>query len=294
MSGRREPIPYKTLARQITIVENEINGHLKILEQLPSNLNTPVIGITGPPGSGKSTLVNALIKTLIQQQKRVGIVAIDPSSPFNYGALLGDRVRMNDFFNNENVYIRSVASRGSLGGLSDKIIEITDVMRSADFDYIFIETVGVGQSEVEIAGLADITVVVLNPGTGDDVQMIKAGILEIANIYVINKADLDGTNSLEQFLTKLIHGTKSLSNIPIIKTIATNFEGVEELFDSIKNEQSKNKNIEKKAMLLTNKLLHLIQKKQTQHINIKYLQVHIENALKNGEFNLYQFLNRFN
>jgi len=192
MSGRREPIPYKTLARQITIVENEINGHLKILEQLPSNLNTPVIGITGPPGSGKSTLVNALIKTLIQQQKRVGIVAIDPSSPFNYGALLGDRVRMNDFFNNENVYIRSVASRGSLGGLSDKIIEITDVMRSADFDYIFIETVGVGQSEVEIAGLADITVVVLNPGTGDDVQMIKAGILEIANIYVINKADLDG------------------------------------------------------------------------------------------------------
>lgn len=294
MSARRETISFSKLARQITIVENELDGHLQILQLLNSNFTTPVIGITGPPGSGKSTLVNALIKTLIQQQKKIGVIAVDPSSPFNYGALLGDRVRMNEFFNNENVFIRSVASRGSLGGLSDKIIEITDVMRAANFDFIFVETVGVGQSEVEIAGLADITVVVLNPSSGDDVQMIKAGILEIANIFVINKADLSGANNLEQFLIKLVSSTSSLTNIPILKTTAINNEGIVELFTSINQEHSKNKNIERKAMLLTNKLLHLIQKKQIRNINKKALTEYVSNNVKNGRFNLYKFLNSFN
>lgn len=293
MSARRESISFSKLARQITIVENELNGHIQILEQLSTEYRTPVIGITGPPGSGKSTIVNALIKQLLNQQMRIGIVAVDPSSPFNYGALLGDRVRMNEFFNNENVYIRSVASRGSLGGLSDKIIEITDVIKSGDFDYIFIETVGVGQSEVEIAGLADTTIVVLNPGSGDDVQMIKAGILEIANIFVINKADLSGANNLEQFLIKLVNSNSNLSNSPIIKTTAINGEGINELLAAINQKHSENKNISKKAMLMTSKLIHLIQKQQTSSINKETLQKYIESALQNDSFNLYKFLNNF-
>jgi len=293
MSGRRDTISYINLARQITIVENELKGHQQILSTLPINLNTPVIGITGPPGSGKSTLVNALIKSILQKNKTVGIVAVDPSSPFNYGALLGDRIRMNDFFNNENVFIRSVASRGSLGGLSDKIIEITDVMRAANFDYIFVETVGVGQSEVEIAGLADISIVVLNPGAGDDVQMIKAGILEIANIFVINKADKVGANNLEQFLLKLVQNNSKLNETPILKTIATAFDGIDVLLSVIEEQHAKNKNFDKKAMLLTNKILHLIQKKQTAKINKRALYRHILESIGEGNFNLYQLLNKF-
>ena len=163
----------KTLARCISLVENEVAGYENLLQLLPSS-STPVIGITGPPGAGKSTLVDALIGSLTQQGKKIGILCVDPSSPFNLGALLGDRIRMSNWYNHPNVYIRSLATRGSLGGLHPKIIEITDLLKAASFDYILIETVGVGQSEIEIAGLADITVVVVVPESGDEVQTMKA------------------------------------------------------------------------------------------------------------------------
>src|SRR5882724_692783 len=165
----------KTLARCISLIENEYPGYDELLQILPVGSSTKIIGITGPPGAGKSTLTDALTGELIKQNKKVAIFCIDPSSPFNLGALLGDRIRMSEWYTHPDVFIRSLATRGSKGGLHPKIIEITDLIKAAHFDVIIVETVGVGQSEIEIAGLADITVVVLVPESGDEVQTMKAG-----------------------------------------------------------------------------------------------------------------------
>jgi len=165
----------RALARTISLVENRIEGYEELLQQLPASTSS-IIGITGPPGAGKSSLVDALIGEIVQQNKKVGVLCVDPSSPFNLGALLGDRIRMSEWYEHPNVFIRSLATRGSLGGLHPMIIEIADVMKAAGFDHIIVETVGVGQSEIEIAGLADVTVVVVVPEAGDEVQTMKAGL----------------------------------------------------------------------------------------------------------------------
>lgn len=188
------------------MVENELSNHQEILENLLTGL-APVIGFTGPPGAGKSTLLSSLVQQLSENDKHIAVVAIDPSSPFNFGALLGDRIRFSSLFQNKNVFIRSLATRGSLGGLSAKVIEVVDVLKAAAFDYIFVETVGVGQSEVEIAGLADTTVVVMVPESGDEVQAMKAGIMEIADIMVVNKADRAEADLLAKHLRTILHGT---------------------------------------------------------------------------------------
>jgi LAO/AO transport system kinase len=283
----------KSLARCITIVENELDGYEEILTSLKFNSSIPVVGITGPPGAGKSTLINAVIKKLTDQGKTVGVVAIDPTSPFNYGSLLGDRLRMAEHFTNEQVFIRSLATRGSLGGLSAKTIEITDVMRAFAFDYIFVETVGVGQSEVEIVGLADTTVLVLVPQSGDDVQAIKSGIMEIADVFVINKADRDGVNTFMKNIVQLVH-SKPLSDweIPVIKAVATKGEGVDELIAAIDKHHGMAVNT-RRSYLLAEKAYRIIQSKKMQGVSKKVLKEKLDDALKKEGFNLYAFLKGF-
>lgn len=280
----------KALARCITIVENELAGYEEILTSLKFNQNTPVVGVTGPPGAGKSTLINAVIKRLTADNKSVGIIAIDPTSPFNYGSLLGDRLRMAEHFNNENVFIRSLATRGSLGGLSAKTIEIVDVMRAFPFDYIFVETVGVGQSEVEVVGLADTTVLVLVPESGDDVQAIKSGVMEIADVFVVNKSDRDGANTFIKNIIQLVHSKVECEwNIPVIKGVATKGEGVEELIEAIDKHNKVGEN-SKRSYLLAEKAYRLIQNSKMKGVSKIDLKNKIDEELKKKDFNLYKFV----
>lgn len=276
----------KALARLLTIVENNLAGADDILKALKIK-EVPVIGITGPPGAGKSTLVNSVLNELSKNHK-TAILAIDPTSPFNMGSLLGDRIRMTDQFNNKNVFIRSLATRGSLGGLSAKTIEMVDVLKSADFDYIFIETVGVGQSEIEIAGLADLTVVVLVPEAGDEIQSIKSGLMEIADIFVVNKADREGADTFANHLKMMLNHHHQ--PIPVLKIIASQSQGVRELIEQIKGVSAKN-NL-RKPYLLAEKAWRLIQNFRMKDLNKEKLQQEIAEALKK-DFNLYQFVEKF-
>ena len=277
---------FKDLARALTRVENELPGSRELLHNLVPSAKCTVLGITGPPGAGKSTLVNGLINRLSTAGKRVAVVAIDPTSPFNMGSLLGDRIRMSEQFNKPNVYIRSLATRGSLGGLSAKTIEIVDVLRSAGFDYVLVETVGVGQSEVEIVGLADITIVVLVPESGDEIQSIKSGLMEIADIFVVNKADRDGAQTFANNLKKLVH--QKAGHIPVLMTVADRSEGIGELMAAIES-QSKVEN-HHRPLLLAEKAWRLIQQRRMDGVDKKKLQRDIAEASKNADFNLYRFV----
>lgn len=283
----------RALAQAISMVENEQAGYEELLLSLPSK-NTPVIGITGPPGAGKSTLISALTKHMTDQGLHVGIVAIDPSSPFNHGSLMGDRVRMSEHFLHPNVFIRSMASRGSLGGLSPKILEATDVMRAAWFDFILIETVGVGQSEVEIASLADTTIVTLVPEAGDDIQTIKSGVMEIADIFVLNKADRDGAATFFKNLTILSHSHATPEwEIPVVKTIASKNEGLNLLLDAIVLHGKSHAQNNRKAVLLAEKALTLIKTIRTKDVVFTTLLNDITQQLENKNFNLYSYVSTY-
>lgn len=286
---------YKSLARAISVVENRVNGYEGLLVNLPSHNMSSIIGITGPPGAGKSTLVDALIGEIVSAGKKVGVLCVDPSSPFNLGALLGDRIRMNKWYTHPNVFIRSLANRGSLGGLHPSIIEITDVMKAFGFDYIIVETVGVGQSEVEIAGLADTTVIVLVPEAGDEVQTMKAGLMEIGDIFVVNKADRPDADLFEKNLQKIFRASHSHYNVPVIKTIASQNVGVYVLFEQIKLHRQNRHGNDKQLWLLTEKAYQLIMTRRMMGIRKEKIFKLINNYLNDHkDINLYKFISEMN
>ncbi len=280
---------FKILARALTLVENNLEPSSELLKNLHINLNIPVIGITGPPGAGKSTLVNAITSNFIAQGKKVAILAVDPTSPFNFGSLLGDRIRMVQQFNNPNVYIRSIATRGALGGVSVKTLEMIDVLKSSNFDVILVETVGVGQSEVEIAGLADKTIVVLVPESGDEIQNIKSGLMEIAQGFVVNKADREGAEIFANNLKKLVRGQHQ--DIPVFKTVADKEEGLTELCNWLLR-----KNIvvnERKRLLILEKAYRIIQHQRMLDVDKIKLRNAIDEALLTADFNVYRFVEKW-
>ena len=224
------------ISRAISLIENSDAIADKFYKDIYEKSNISIrIGITGPPGAGKSTLVDQLISRFIENQKSVGVIAVDPSSPFTGGALLGDRVRMSKYADNENVYIRSMGNRGDLGGLSKIAQEAGDVLSASGKDIIIYETVGVGQAEHDIVNAADYTIVVLVPESGDEVQLMKAGIIEIADIFVINKSDRPGAKRIARSLSDILHNnSKKDSIIPrVMNSTASIGEGISEIFEQM-------------------------------------------------------------
>ncbi|HRE42223.1 MAG TPA: methylmalonyl Co-A mutase-associated GTPase MeaB [Ignavibacteria bacterium] len=232
----------RSIAKAITIVENDLPGKDEILKTtfLKSG-KAHRIGITGPPGAGKSSLTNCLVKLLTDNGFKVGVIAVDPTSPFTGGALLGDRIRMQEIGMLPDVFIRSMATRGSLGGLSQNVTEACDILDASGKDFILIETVGVGQSELDIAQTADTVLVVLVPESGDAVQAMKAGLMEIADIFVLNKADRQGADGIAATIKNIIHlkpPSEFNWEINVLKTISIQNKGIEELFSEIKKHNS--------------------------------------------------------
>jgi len=246
----------RALARAATLIENRNSAADTLLRELfPHSGHAITIGITGAPGAGKSTLVDKLTHTLRQENKSVGIIAVDPTSPYTGGAILGDRIRMQDHFSDPGIYIRSMATRGSLGGLARATADVATILDASGRDLVMIETVGVGQDEVDIVRVADVTIVILVPGMGDDVQSIKAGIMEIADIFVINKSDREGADRVE----REIRGLQSLAirsdhwTPPIVKTVATEGAGIPELVTTIAEYQAY---LEEKNLKLQHRVQH--------------------------------------
>ena len=257
----------RAVARAITKVENGADDAADIMKAVfPNTGNAVVIGITGAPGAGKSSLVDKLAFYYKDQGEKVGIVCVDPSSPFSGGAILGDRIRMQTLGLDKNVFIRSMATRGNLGGLSRATVDAVAILDAAGFDKVIVETVGVGQDEVEIVKTADVSVVVLVPGMGDDIQAIKAGIMEIGDVFVINKADRDGVLRTEKELESLLSlaHRPDFWTPPIVKTVATENKGIEDLSKAIESYaefQKTGENLERRKAIARWRLLELLREK---------------------------------
>jgi LAO/AO transport system kinase len=258
----------RAIARLISLIESDNTLTSEYVKNIHAKVGSAYrIGITGPPGAGKSTITNQLTKYYLNQNKTIGIIAVDPTSPFTGGALLGDRVRMTDIGMNENVYIRSMATRGSLGGLSKKAIDASDVLDAAGFDVIILETVGVGQSELDIAQAADTTIVVLVPESGDSVQAMKAGLMEIADLFVLNKSDRPGSQQAYTALQTILMIKDHDENtwLPkIVKSVASENKGIDEIAEEI----DRHKNF------LNEKNLFLSKREKQAKVRIKEIVEH--------------------
>ncbi len=295
MAERRndtDEMDIKKLSRTISIVENEAPGYEEILEKLKPS-SSVIIGITGAPGAGKSSLVDGLIEEMIGENKSVAVLCVDPSSPFSQGALLGDRIRMSSWYDTPGVFIRSMATRGALGGLNHKIIEVSDVLRDAAFDFIIIETVGVGQSEVDIAAMADITVVMLIPEGGDSIQNMKAGIMEIADIFVVNKSDRPGADIFYNNLKKMLKAARVADeSIPVLQTIASQKKGINALYKKIATKKSV-VNSQNKLALLSEKAWNIIKENKVKNVDRANLKKRLEEEMVKEDFNLYRFAAKY-
>ena len=227
----------RALARAATLIEQRTAAGKQLVKALFERTGRAmIIGVTGPPGAGKSTLVSQITKLLRSKGKTIGIIAVDPSSPFSRGAILGDRIRMQDHHADPGVFIRSMATRGKMGGLAQATLELTLLLDASGRDVVLVETVGVGQDEVEVAQVADVTLVVLVPGSGDDVQAIKAGVMEIADLFVINKADLPGADRLEQeirAMQSVAHETGATAAAPVRRVVASKGSGIVPLMEAV-------------------------------------------------------------
>ncbi len=284
------------IARLITLIENDDPSVEHELEELYDCIgDAHIIGVTGAPGSGKSTLVNKLAAECRKLDKKVGIISVDPTSPYTGGALLGDRVRMHSLYLDEGVFIRSMATRGSLGGLANATYDAVKVLDAAGYDYIFIETVGVGQSEVEIANVADTTLVLLTPGYGDGVQAMKAGLMEIADIFVVNKSDREGADKVVRDIEYMLGFTDEENKPGICKTSAQSGDGIPELREEIDAHMD---------YLLDEGLLEERRKRRIEHELVSHLTSEVQGIISKkvtpdvidkihkGELNPYSFVRK--
>ena len=281
------------LAKAISFIENKEEGSPILLQQLQPQL-VPVIGFTGPPGAGKSTLVSAMIEQWVVAGKKVAVLSVDPSSPFHKGAILGDRIRMKEWYTHPQVFIRSLATRGHLGGLMSGIIELSTLLQSVGFDIVLIETVGVGQSEIEIAHLADTTVVVLVPESGDEVQMMKSGLMEIADIFVVNKSDRPDAASFANHIKQMVMESHTTNHLPpVIATIATQNIGIQELTNAVMEKASLPISLPQKKQMLIRKMYQLIAAEKMRQIDAIEMEAQLDIVFAQPHFNIFDFAKRY-
>ena len=281
------------LAKTISRIENRAEGVDLFLQALLPKA-VPIIGVTGPPGAGKSTLISALIGEWIKEGKKIAVLSVDPSSPFHKGAILGDRIRMKEWYLHPNVFIRSLASRGHLGGLTSSMIELTTLLQSVGFDNIILETVGVGQSEVEVASLADTTIVVLVPEAGDEVQMMKSGLMEVADLFVVNKSDRPDAQIFANHIAQMImENGQDADAIKVIKTVASQGEGVQLLNEAIMAQQQVMIQRGGNKRLILSKVIQLIVAHKLRQIDSQKMEVALADALKSPQFNIFRFTKQY-
>jgi LAO/AO transport system kinase len=281
------------LAKTISQIENKVEGTDAYLAKLTPKA-IPILGITGPPGAGKSTLIAGLVGEWIAVGKKVAVLSVDPSSPFHKGAILGDRIRMKDWYLHPQVFIRSFASRGHLGGLNSSMIELTTLLQAVGFDQIIVETVGVGQSEVEVASLADTTVVVLVPEAGDEVQMMKSGLMEVADVFVVNKSDRPDAQTFTNHIRQMMmENGLSEDLIKVVATVASQGIGIIDLIQAIEAQQIAKTTLGLNQKLVVAKVVQLIVAQKIRQLDLEKLEEDVSVAITKEGFNIFSFTQNY-
>ena len=281
------------LAKTISQIENKVEGTDAYLAKLTPKA-IPILGITGPPGAGKSTLIAGLVGEWIAVGKKVAVLSVDPSSPFHKGAILGDRIRMKDWYLHPQVFIRSFASRGHLGGLNSSMIELTTLLQAVGFDQIIVETVGVGQSEVEVASLADTTVVVLVPEAGDEVQMMKSGLMEVADVFVVNKSDRPDAQTFTNHIRHMMmENGLSEDLVKVVATVASQGIGIIDLIQAIKAHQIAKTTLGLNQKLIVAKVVQLIVAQKIRQLDLEKLEEDVSVAITKEGFNIFSFTQNY-